>query len=98
MNINILVLYNYFILANSKLHILKSIDFFIDNLDTTAFRINYMDTDSMVMSLSKPLDELVLPHRQLYWEAQKSKWFVIDPDCPDQKREPGKFSINYSSV
>ena len=39
-----LVLYNFFILANSKLHILKCIDFFLENLDTTGFRINYMDT------------------------------------------------------
>ena len=38
------VLYNFFILANSKLHILRCIDFFLDNLDTTGFRINYMDT------------------------------------------------------
>ena len=39
-----LVLYNFFILANSKLHILKSINFFLENLDTSGFRINYMDT------------------------------------------------------
>ena len=99
-----LVIYNFYILANSKLHILKSINFFIDNLDTTGFRINYMDTgnkclrnlklkqilDSLVMSLSKPLDDLVLPGRQSHWEAGRPKWFVMNPDCPDQKREPGK--------
>ena len=84
------MLYNYFILANSKLHILKSVNFFLDNLDTTGFRINYMDTDSMVMSLSKPLDELVLPGRESHWETHKSTWFVTDPSCPDQIREPGK--------
>ena len=43
----------------------------------------------MVMSLSKPLDELVLPGRESIWKAQKPNWFVTDPDCPDQKREPG---------
>jgi hypothetical protein len=50
-----------------------------------------MDTDSFVMSLSKPLDELVLPGRESIWEAEKPKWFVMDPDCPDQQREPGLF-------
>ena len=103
-------MYNFFILANSKLHILKSIDFFLENLDTSGFRINYMDTgnvfvvdlifdqfsDSMVMSLSKPLDELVLPGRESLWTSQKPNWFVTDPDCPDQKREPGvNFNLGF---
>ena len=39
-----LVLYNFFILANSKLHILRTVDFLLQNLDTSGFRINYMDT------------------------------------------------------
>ena len=52
-------------------------------------RLHYMDTDSMVMSLSKPIDELVLPGREQEWAVGKSKWFVVDPKCPDQKREPG---------
>ena len=39
-----LVIYNFFILANSKLHILKCVDMLIRNLDTTAFRLCYMDT------------------------------------------------------
>ena len=43
----------------------------------------------MVMSLSKPLDQLVLPGREAQWEAEKPNWFVLDPNCPDQKREPG---------
>ena len=43
----------------------------------------------MVMSLSKPLDELVLPDRESIWKAQKPNWFATDPGCPDQKREPG---------
>ncbi len=46
----------------------------------------------MVLSLSKPLDELVLVGRESEWETQKSKWFVLDPNCPDQKREPGQIS------
>ena len=41
------------------------------------------------MSLSKPLDDLVLPGRESIWGSEKPKWFVTDPDCPDQKREPG---------
>ena len=48
----------------------------------------------MVLSLSKPLDELVLAERESVWNSQKSKWFVLDPDCPDQKREPGKITAN----
>lgn len=42
------------------------------------------------MSLSKPLDDLVLEGRQTEWDNNKSAWFVTDPDCPDQLREPGK--------
>ena len=44
------VLYNFFILANSKLHILRCINFFLDNLDTTGFRINYMDTVCYILA------------------------------------------------
>ena len=38
------VLYNFFILANSKLHILRCVNMLIDHLDTSALRFNYMDT------------------------------------------------------
>ena len=89
------VIYNFYILANSKLHILESVNFFLDTLDTTGFRINYMDTDSMVMSLSKPLNELVLPGKQEEWEQRRSTWFVTDQNCPDQKREPGRLTYKY---
>lgn len=44
----------------------------------------------MIMSLSKPLGELVLPDKQAEWEQESSRWFVTDPNCPDQKREPGE--------
>ena len=57
-----------------------------------------MDTDSIVMSLSKPLEKLVLPHRQAAWDKEKSKWFVLNPDCPDQKREPGVYNDSISIV
>ena len=52
----------------------------------------------MVLSLSKPLDDLVLAGRESEWNAQKSKWFVLDPDCPDQKREPGKIEVYGSTI
>ena len=100
------MIYNFFILANSKLHILKCVDMLIRNLDTTAFRICYMDTgkfldleillglmcfsDSLVMSQSKELDEMVKPEMRDNWEEEKKKWFVLD-DSIDQQREPGKF-------
>ena len=42
------------------------------------------------MSLSKPLDSLVRPGKEMLWAREKKNWFVMDPDCPDQKREPGK--------
>ena len=45
------------------------------------------------MSLSKPLNELVLPDKQAEWEQGRSVWFVTDPNCPDQKREPGENKI-----
>ena len=91
-----LVLYNFYILANSKLHILKSINFFLENLDTSGMRLHYMDTDSFVLSLSKPLDDLVLPGREQNWQAGKPEWFVMDPNCCDQQREPGKFLLFFS--
>ena len=100
------MIYNFFILANSKLHILKCVDMLIRNLDTTAFRLCYMDTgeflaleilfgllcfsDSLVMSQSKELEEMVKPEMRENWEEEKKKWFVLD-DSIDQQREPGKF-------
>ena len=42
--LNILVVYNFFILSNSKLHLLKGIDMMIRHLDTSALRLNYLDT------------------------------------------------------
>lgn len=40
---NIPVLYNFYILSNSKLHVLRCIDMLINHLDCTALRFNYMD-------------------------------------------------------
>ena len=88
------VLYNFFILANSKLHILRCIDFMINHLDTSALRFNYMDTDSFCLSLSKSLDDMVLPGMEDSWRQNKPNWFVIDESDIDQLREPGKFSIS----
>ena len=56
------------------------------NLDCSAIRLHYTDTDSFVVSLSKPLDDLVLPGRESVWEREKPKWFVMNPECPDQQR------------
>ena len=49
------------------------------NLDTSGVRLHY--TDSFVMTLSKPLDERVLPGREQHWQADKPKWFLMDPNC-----------------
>ena len=87
------VLYNFFILANSKLHILRCINMLIDHLDTSALRFNYMDTDSICLTLSKPLDDMVLSGMESSWLENKPKWFVMDESCIDQLREPGEFKL-----
>ena len=46
--------------------------------------------DSLVMSQSKALDDMVKPEMRENWEEEKKKWFVLD-DSIDQQREPGKF-------
>ena len=42
----------------------------------------------MVMALSKPMDDMVLPGKERSWQYHKKKWFVLDPET--QLREPGK--------
>ena len=48
------------------------------------------DTDSFCLSLSKPLDEMVLPGMESSWAENKPKWFVMDVSNIDQLREPGE--------
>ena len=50
----------------------------------------YVFLDSLVMSQSKELEEMVKPEMRENWEEEKKKWFVLD-DSIDQQREPGKF-------
>lgn len=50
-----------------------------------------MDTDSFCLSLSKSLDDMVLPDMKDSWRQNKSKWFVIDESDIDQLREPGEY-------
>ena len=55
------VLYNFFILANSKLHVLRCIEMMISHLDTRALRFNYMDTGKpFYFSVSSDHDSNVL--------------------------------------
>ena len=79
------------------------------HLDVSALRLNYIDTgmilsfspiiiiifflDSMVMCLSKPLDEMVLPGKERSWEHHKKKWFVQDES---QLRTPGLLKSEFS--
>ena len=63
----------------------------INHLDTSALRFNYMDTDSFCLSLSKSLDDMVLPGMEDSWRQNKPKWFVIDESDIDQLREPGGY-------
>ena len=44
-----LVVYNFFILSNSKLHLLKGVDMMLRNLDVSALRLNYIDTGNFVI-------------------------------------------------
>ena len=61
----------------------------ISHLDTSAMRLNYTDTDSFCLSMSKSMDEMVLPGMEESWCRMKKIWFVIDEKCIDQLREPG---------
>ena len=72
----ILVLYNFFILANSKLHILKSMNFFIRNLDTTGFRINYMVTSFNIKLSSSILIAVLQGPVKLYFHQKYFELYV----------------------
>ena len=46
------VVYNFFILSNSKLHLLKGVDMMLRNLDVSALRLNYIDTGNFLIKSS----------------------------------------------
>ena len=48
----------------------------------------------MVMCLSKPLDNMVLPGKEKSWQHHKKKWFVLDLET--QLREPGLLKSEFS--
>ena len=71
---------------------LRFIDTLIENLDTSAVKILYTDTDSFFLAMTKPLNELVLPEKREKWNSEIfDQWFVRDYNNIDQVREPGLF-------
>ena len=71
---------------------LKFIDTLLQYTDTTAMKLLYTDTDSFFFATTKPLTELVIPEKNSEWnESVYSKWFVRDPDCIEEIREPGLY-------
>ena len=59
-------------------------------------RILNFGLDSLVLSLSKSLDEMVLPGKEASWEHNKRKWFVLD--TATQLREPGKLQVDSTYI
>ena len=92
LNIITSVHFSFVILQNAKLHMLKFVDMLIEYLDTDGLKLLYTDTDSLFLALTKPLNELVKEEKRDAWESFVYKsWFVRDPECIDQVREPGLF-------
>ena len=48
------------------------------------------------MSVDK-IDDLILPEHRSKWQEIKKKWFVLDPTCPYQSREPGLLKVEVDS-
>ena len=71
---------------------LRFIDFLIENIDTSAIKLLYTDTDSIFLAMTKPIDELVLEDKREVWSNKcYSEWFVRDENDINQVREPGLF-------
>ena len=71
---------------------LKFVDMLIENLDTSALKLLYTDTDSLFLAMTKPIDELVNDEKRANWHSKVyPEWFVRNPDCIEQVREPGLF-------
>ena len=50
----------------------------------------------MAMSV-ETVDDLILPEHYKKWTTIKEKWFVLDPKCPYQAREPGLLKVEQES-
>ena len=87
-----LVHFSFTILQNAKLHMLRFIDMLINFVDTNAIKLLYTDTDSVFLSMTKPIQELVYEHKLEEWNSHVfADWFVRDPTNIDEIREPGLF-------
>ena len=79
-------------MQNAKLHMLKFIDMLIENVDTTAVKLLYTDTDSLFLAMTKPITELVNKNKLETWKSSTySDWFVRDDNNIHEIREPGLF-------
>ena len=78
-----------FILQQSKLHMLKFLDFMYDHLVEGSFRLLYMDTDSFTFSLAADIEDLVKPEKRESYNLKKYDWFLRDDSAAEQ-RCPGK--------
>ena len=78
-----------FILQQSKLHMLKFLDFLYEHLIDGSFRVLYMDTDSFTFSLADDIPNLVKPEKKESYELRKHDWFLRDDSAAEQ-RCPGK--------
>ena len=84
--------FSFTILQNAKLHMLKFIDMLIENVDTTAVKLLYTDTDSLFLALTKPITELIHENKHDHWASHVySNWFVRDESNINEIREPGLF-------
>ena len=85
-----------FILQNSKLHMMKFLDFLYNHLKFGSYRLLYMDTDSFTFSLSDSILNLIRPDAKQSFEKLKSEWFLTN-NSAREKRFPGKMKSEFST-
>ena len=74
---------------------LRFIDMLIEFVDTNAIKLLYTDTDSVFLTMTKPINELIYEHKRAEWDSHVfSKWFVRNPTNINEIREPGLLSRN----
>ena len=86
-----------FLLQQSKLHMMKFLDFMYENLELGSFEILYMDTDSFAFSLADEIDALVRPEKRDNYGKYKYDWFLKD-DSAQEQRYPGKLKSEYRTT
>ena len=56
------------------------------------------DTDSLAVSLTDDVENLIKPEKKNDWPMLKKKWFVIDLNNPRDLRFPGKMKTEWETT